>query len=146
MTACFVATVLACEGGRLARPCGRSAIFRLASGRSPAQLAALSQVPLGCGDESDRAWHPGRVRRHGSAFLRTRRLAPARPSPPPGGIASIRVAWRRRPGSASLPCSRLGALPSNRSRRPRSTSLLVLEAASPTDTKDCLSFSQPCHL
>jgi len=52
------------RNGRFARPCARSATFRLASGRCPAQLASFSQVPPGCGPDRDRACHPGRVRRH----------------------------------------------------------------------------------
>ena len=45
------------RNGRLARPCDRSAISRLASGRSPARLASFSRVPLGYGGEASRAWH-----------------------------------------------------------------------------------------
>ena len=46
------------RNGRFARPCARSATSRLASGRSPAQLASFSQVPPGCGPDRGRAWPP----------------------------------------------------------------------------------------
>ena len=56
------------RNGRFARPCDRSTITRLPSGRSPARLASFSRVPFGCGPDRDRACHPGRIRRFTWAF------------------------------------------------------------------------------
>ena len=50
-------TVLAFLGGRLLRPCGRSAYTYTPSGRSPVESTAPRKVPLGYDPDRGRAWH-----------------------------------------------------------------------------------------
>ena len=75
----FVATVLPLQVGRFARPCAHSTYAYTSSERSPAQLASTCFGPLGCGPDSDRAWHLG----YWEALLGPRRSLREKPSPLP---------------------------------------------------------------
>ena len=93
--------VLPLQLGRFARPCARSTYAYTSSVRSPAQLASTCFGPLGCGPDSDRAWHLG----YWEAILAPRRSLREKPSPLPASsrryAAQYFVGWIQPPRLAS---------------------------------------------